>query len=94
MVYLCYFTQGPEVPLFGYSVGVFNLIAWISAPWAITRAFINGIMMVEAFRSFAQMDTEKRAAQRQQNGQIEPEEKVNATPNGAIITTKEHEHHN
>ena len=82
------------VQLFGYSIGVFKLIAWISAPWAITRALINGVMMVEAFRSFAEMDTEKRAAQRQQNGLIVHEGNVNAIPNGVVMTAAEHEHHN
>ena len=82
------------VTLLGYSVGVFKLIGLISAPWAITRAFINGVMMVEAFRSFAKMDTEKRAAQRQQNGQVVLNGNANVIPNGVVKATDGHEHHN
>lgn len=42
--------------------------------------------MVEAFRSFARMDTAKRVAQRQQNGQV--------VPNGIAMTAVDHVHQN
>lgn len=64
MSYLCFFTEGPLLSVFGYTVGGFKLLLWLSAPWSVSRGMINGVMAVEAFRSFARMDVSRRLEQR------------------------------
>lgn len=85
MSYLCFFTEGPLLTVFGYAVGVFKLLLWLSAPWSISRGMINGVMAVEAFRSFARMDVSRRLEQRHtQNGQAVP------VQNGVTVTGHDH----
>ena len=44
-------------------MGLFKLIAYMTAPWSISRGLINGLMMVEAFKSFARIDISHRRMQ-------------------------------
>lgn len=83
------------VSLLGYSIGVFKLIAYIAAPWSISRGIINGLMMIEAFKNFARLDVEKRIAQReQQNRHGVQNGNATSIKNGEVARGDNHAHQN
>ncbi|XP_045198487.2 CDP-diacylglycerol--inositol 3-phosphatidyltransferase-like isoform X2 [Mercenaria mercenaria] len=68
MIYLCHHTSEPEVPLFGSSICIWKVLAFLSAPWSVSRLCIMVYLLITSMTDIAHQDNLLRVKQRQESG--------------------------
>lgn len=67
MLYLCHFTHGPWVPLIVADIGLWKLLAYLSAPWSVSRLVIMLYLLLISLTDIARQEGEDRQHRNQLN---------------------------